>query len=55
MRVTGVTANLTVSDVEAARLFYADYLDLGVEEMNLGWVARYGTEDGRGVGPGRHS
>jgi predicted enzyme related to lactoylglutathione lyase len=47
MRVTGVTANLPVSDVEAARRFYADYLGLGVEEMNLGWVARYRTGDGR--------
>ena len=47
MRVTGVTANLPVSDIEAARRFYADYLGLGVEEMNLGWVARYRTEDGR--------
>ena len=47
VRVTGVTANLRVSDVEAARRFYADYLGLGVEEMNLGWVARYRTEDGR--------
>ena len=44
VRVTGVTANLPVSDVEAARRFYADYLGLGVEEMNLGWVARYRTE-----------
>jgi predicted enzyme related to lactoylglutathione lyase len=47
VRVTGVTANLPVSDVEAARRFYGDYLGLGVEEMNLGWVARYRTEDGR--------
>jgi predicted enzyme related to lactoylglutathione lyase len=47
VRVTGVTANLPVSDVDAARGFYADYLGLGVEEMNLGWVARYRTEDGR--------
>ena len=47
MRVTGVTANLPVSDVEAARRFYADYLGLAVEEMNLGWVARYRTNDGR--------
>lgn len=49
MRVTGVTANLPVSDVEAARRFYSEYLGLGVEEMNLGWVARYRTEDGRGT------
>ena len=47
MHVTGVTANLPVSDVEAARRFYGDYLGLGVEEMNLGWVARYRTDDGR--------
>lgn len=33
--------------MEAARRFYADYLGLGVEEMNLGWVARYSTEDRR--------
>ena len=45
--MTGATANLPVSDIEAARSFYADYLGLGVEEMNLGWVARYRTEDGR--------
>jgi catechol 2,3-dioxygenase-like lactoylglutathione lyase family enzyme len=36
-----------VSDIEAARRFYVDFLGLGVEEMNLGWVARYRTEDGR--------
>ena len=47
MRVTGVTANLPVSNVEVARRFYVDYLGLGVEEMNLGWVARYRTEDAR--------
>ena len=47
VRVTGVTANLPVSDIEAARSFYADYLGLGVEEMNLGWVARYRSVDGR--------
>ena len=47
MRVTGVTANLKVSDIEAARSFYADYLGLDVEEMNLGWVARFRSADGR--------
>jgi predicted enzyme related to lactoylglutathione lyase len=47
VRVTGVTANLPVSDIEAVRSFYADYLGLAVEEMNLGWVARYRTDDGR--------
>jgi predicted enzyme related to lactoylglutathione lyase len=36
-----------VSDIDAARRFYGEYLGLGVEDMNLGWVARYRTEDGR--------
>ena len=47
MRVTGITANLPVSDIDAARHFYTDFLGLGVEEMNLGWVARYRTDDRR--------
>ncbi len=47
MRVTGVTTNLPVADIEAARSFYTDYLGLSVEEMNHGWVARYRTPDGR--------
>jgi catechol 2,3-dioxygenase-like lactoylglutathione lyase family enzyme len=47
MRATGITANLTVSDIDTARSFYADYLGLSVEEMNLGWVARYRSPDGR--------
>ena len=46
MRVTGVTANLPVADVDAARSFYTDYLGLEVE-MDLGWVARYTSSDGR--------
>ena len=47
MRVTGVTANLPVADIDAARGFYTDYLGLSVEGFNLGWVARYGSPDGR--------
>ena len=47
MRVTGVTANLPVADIDAARSFYSDYLGLSVEGFNLGWVARYGSPDGR--------
>ena len=46
MRVTGIHANLPVADIAAARDFYADYLGLGVEEFNLGWVARYSTPGG---------
>ncbi|MFZ2529197.1 MAG: VOC family protein [Rhodococcus sp. (in: high G+C Gram-positive bacteria)] len=47
MRPTGITANLNVPDIEDARSFYADFLGLSVEEMNLGWVARFTTPDGR--------
>ncbi len=47
MRPTGLTANLNVPSIEEARSFYTDYLGLSVEEMNLGWVARFTTPDGR--------
>jgi catechol 2,3-dioxygenase-like lactoylglutathione lyase family enzyme len=45
MRVSRVTANLRVADLEAAKGFYTDYLGLGTEEFNLGWVARYTAPD----------
>jgi catechol 2,3-dioxygenase-like lactoylglutathione lyase family enzyme len=41
MRVTAITANLRVADIDAARSFYTDYLGLGVEGFNLGWVAHF--------------
>jgi catechol 2,3-dioxygenase-like lactoylglutathione lyase family enzyme len=41
MRAIRVTANLQVADIEAAKVFYTDYLGLSTEEFNLGWVARY--------------
>ena len=41
MRVTRITANLPVADIDAAKDFYADYLGLTDEEFNLGWVARF--------------
>jgi catechol 2,3-dioxygenase-like lactoylglutathione lyase family enzyme len=47
MRVTGITANLSVADIGAAQGFYRDYLGLDVEGFNLGWVAHYQTPDGR--------
>ncbi|NNC12362.1 glyoxalase [Planctomonas sp. JC2975] len=40
MRATKVTANLSVPDIETAKSFYSDFLGLGTEEFNLGWVAR---------------
>lgn len=41
MRVVEIIADLPVSDVDAARDFYANYLGLSNEEFNLGWVARF--------------
>ncbi|MFJ7072076.1 VOC family protein [Streptomyces sp. NPDC098781] len=47
MEPTGITANLHVPDITAARDFYLGYLGLSDEAMNLGWVARYQSPDGR--------
>ncbi|GAA0036303.1 VOC family protein [Brevibacterium metallidurans] len=41
MKVHSIIADLRVPDIEGSREFYADYLGLGVEEFNLGWVARF--------------
>jgi predicted enzyme related to lactoylglutathione lyase len=41
MRTKRITANLRVSDVNAAKGFYTDFLGLSTEEFNMGWVARY--------------
>jgi catechol 2,3-dioxygenase-like lactoylglutathione lyase family enzyme len=49
MRPTGITANLPVPDIPRAREFYVDYLGLSVEGLNLGWVARFQSPDGRAV------
>ncbi len=49
MRPTGITANLPVADLDQARDFYVNYLGLSVETMNLGWVARFQSPDGRAV------
>jgi predicted enzyme related to lactoylglutathione lyase len=47
MKVSGVTTNLRVADVEAARGFYADYLGLIEEDLNLSWVTRFVAPQGR--------
>ena len=47
MRVTGISANLPVADIDEARTFYTDYLGLDVEAFNLGWVVQYRSPDGR--------
>jgi len=41
MRVTQIIADLHVTDLQAAKGFYTDYLGLTEEEFNLGWVARF--------------
>ena len=45
MRAIRIMPNLRVADVEAAKSFYANYLGLGTEEFNMGWVARYTSPD----------
>jgi predicted enzyme related to lactoylglutathione lyase len=45
MRATKIFANLRVADIEAAKGFYTDYLGLAHEEFNMGWVARYSSDD----------
>lgn len=47
MRVSRITPNLRVADVEVAKGFYTDYLGLSTEEFNMGWVARYTSPDGK--------
>ncbi|MEU3461283.1 VOC family protein [Streptomyces sp. NPDC006733] len=41
MRVIGVITDVQVPDIASAHGFYADYLGMGTEEFNMGWVARY--------------
>lgn len=47
MRPTHVMANLSVPDIAEARDFYADYLGLSVAEINMDWVTRFTSPDGR--------
>lgn len=47
MEPTGITPNLVVPDIAAARVFYTGYLGLSVEGFNLGWVAQFRSPDGR--------
>jgi len=47
MRVTGITANLPVADIEAVRGFYTDYLGLCAEDLGLAWIERYRAPERR--------
>jgi catechol 2,3-dioxygenase-like lactoylglutathione lyase family enzyme len=41
MRVSRITANISVQDIERATSFFTDYLGLDHEEMGLEWVTRF--------------
>ncbi len=41
MKVLRVMADLPVADIDAAKDFYTEFMQLSTEEFNLGWVARY--------------
>ena len=45
MRAKRIIADLRVPDLAEAKSFYTDYLGLGTEEFNLGWVARFTASD----------
>ena len=45
MRAIRVLPNLHVDDLDSAKDFYAGFLGLSTEEMNLGWVARLSAPD----------
>ncbi len=45
MRVTSVYANLHVADIASAKSFYADYLGMSVESINMEWVTRFTSPD----------
>jgi predicted enzyme related to lactoylglutathione lyase len=45
MQATKIFANLRVADIEAAKVFYTNYLGLTNEEFNMGWVTRYSSAD----------
>lgn len=47
MRPTRVMANLHVADISTAGEFYIDYLGLSSKGLDLGWVVRLSTPDGK--------
>jgi predicted enzyme related to lactoylglutathione lyase len=47
MKISGIVANISVADIEAASGFYSEYLGLSVEGFNMGWVAHYQSPDGK--------
>ncbi len=47
MQPTHVMPNLSVPDIAEARDFYVDYLGLSIEGINMDWVTRFSSPDGR--------
>lgn len=47
MRVTGITPNLPVADIDAAGDFYTGFLGLQRQDFGLDWVTRFMSADGR--------
>lgn len=45
MRVTSVYTNLRVADIASARSFYAGYLGMSAESINMDWVTRFTSPD----------
>ena len=45
MRTNGIITNLHVSDIDAAKGFYTDFLGMSREDFTMGWVARYVDPD----------
>ena len=49
MRATHIFSDLSVPDIPDARDFYVDYLGLSEERINMDWVTRFPSPDGRAV------
>ncbi|MGH3412569.1 MAG: VOC family protein [Marmoricola sp.] len=49
MRATHIFPDLSVPDIGEAREFYADYLGLSEEQINMDWVTRFLSPDGQAV------
>lgn len=45
MQARKIVTNLSVPNVDESKGFYQDFLGLGSEEFNLGWVARFTAPD----------
>jgi predicted enzyme related to lactoylglutathione lyase len=49
VRPTRIFPDLSVPNIADARDFYVDYLGLSEEQINMDWVTRFQSPDGRAV------